>query len=317
MATADQVMALVASHYDRDEDRFKSILLQIQANANNKKQQLGRRLDRFMRQPRYNAQPLREILADGKVIKYNSDKKKRDLILEADTDKSIQRILLEYNNQEELSKYGLAPKQKLLFQGPSGTGKTLTAWALAGELGLPLCVVNQAAMFDSYVGSTSKNLDKLFEQITLFRGVYLIDEFDSLGLARDTDTSAASKEIHRALNTFLQLIEGSLGASIIIATTNRSDLLDPALMRRFDDIVHYPLPSPSSCCLLVDHLLAKYPYPNTQIDVQHVSRFASSISHALIELAFVEALKHCILQDVCLSTSCLYHYLQQIEHRNE
>ncbi|WP_255545722.1 ATP-binding protein [Piscinibacter sp. HJYY11] len=94
---------------------------------------------------------------------------------------SLQQVLKEQRHLSKLRSHGLHPRRKLLLVGPSGTGKTMTAAALAGELGIPLFVVRLDSLITKFMGETAAKLRQVFDAVALTRGVYLFDEFDAIG----------------------------------------------------------------------------------------------------------------------------------------
>ncbi|MEH2013843.1 ATP-binding protein [Nostoc sp.] len=93
---------------------------------------------------------------------------------------TLQEIVLENRKQDILAAYNLKPKNKLLFCGPPGCGKTQTAKVLSSALGLPLVYVNLTAVFSSYLGETATNLQKIFTYIEKGEWLVLFDEFDAI-----------------------------------------------------------------------------------------------------------------------------------------
>jgi len=170
-----------------------------------------------------------------------SRKSLQDMVLGEQPKKRISRFLEEYTKQEQLAAFGLTPKRKLLFFGPPGNGKTLCAEVIAGELEMPLFYVRFDSLVASFLGETAANLRRVFEFATTNRGVVFFDEFDAIGKTRDTRDDVG--ELKRVVNSFLQLLDGYVGQGPIIAATNYEKLLDHALARRFDDLVHFPMPS--------------------------------------------------------------------------
>jgi SpoVK/Ycf46/Vps4 family AAA+-type ATPase len=143
--------------------------------------------------------------------------------------------------REELRHHGLVPTSTLLFVGPPGSGKTMTASVLAGELHLPLYVVRFDSLITRFMGETAAKLRLVFDQISTVRGVYLFDEFDAIGGKRTADNDIA--EMRRVLNSFLQFLEEPRSTdSLVLCATNHYELLDKALFRRFDEVVEYGLP---------------------------------------------------------------------------
>jgi len=163
-----------------------------------------------------------------------------DLIINEDIKTHLHSIEKGFWNKEILSSYGIKPKQKVLFYGVPGTGKTLTAKILSNVLGFPLVYVRFDAIVSSYLGETATNLKKIFDFIEKGQWVVLLDEFDVVGKQRDDQYEHG--EIKRVVNNFMQLLDSFDGESLIIAATNHEQLLDPGLWRRFDDIIHFELP---------------------------------------------------------------------------
>jgi SpoVK/Ycf46/Vps4 family AAA+-type ATPase len=153
----------------------------------------------------------------------------------------IERILTEYQKRKQLAKYGFSPKSKLLFWGPPGCGKTLTASYIAHELGLPIGIVRLNAVISSFLGDTASHLQRVFDLANSTPMVLLIDEVDAIGKNRDDANDVG--ELKRVVNGLLQAIDFFTSSrSIIVAASNHQYLLDPALWRRFDDIIHFPIP---------------------------------------------------------------------------
>ena len=167
--------------------------------------------------------------------------KKNDLIVSTDLETRIERVLTEFRNRRKLQSYGYANRRKLLLEGASGTGKTLTASVIASELGLPLYTVQMDKLVSKFMGETSAKLRQVFESMYTDEGVYFFDEFDAIGSYRSFDNEVG--EMRRILNSFLQFIEQDSSDSLIISATNNQKLLDKALFRRFDDVLHYDLPA--------------------------------------------------------------------------
>ena len=116
----------------------------------------------------------------------------------------------------------------------------MTASVLAGELGLPLFQVRLDGLITKYLGETAAKLRQIFDATSRTRGVYFFDEFDAIGSQRGIPNDVG--EIRRVLNSFLQMIEQDRSLSLVVAATNHPGILDSALFRRFDDMLHYELP---------------------------------------------------------------------------
>jgi SpoVK/Ycf46/Vps4 family AAA+-type ATPase len=138
------------------------------------------------------------------------------MVISRAVEQRLERVLREQRNHEALTGHGLEPRRKLLLVGPPGTGKTLTASVLATELRLPLFVARFDSLITKFMGESASKLRVVFEALKSTRGVYLFDEFDSLGLQRGSQHDVA--EMRRTLNMFLQLIEQDTSESLIVAT---------------------------------------------------------------------------------------------------
>jgi SpoVK/Ycf46/Vps4 family AAA+-type ATPase len=166
-----------------------------------------------------------------------------DLVLTADQENEIVKIMKAIEHREYLAGIGLREIGKLLLVGPPGTGKTTTARALAHELDLPFVEVKLSMVTSQYLGETAKNVEKTFEIAKrLSPCILFMDEFDFVAKTRNSDEHAALK---RAVNTLLKsidevsLIEDDV---LLIGATNHPDQLDAAAWRRFDEIVNFPKP---------------------------------------------------------------------------
>ena len=196
------------------------------------------------------AQPRGE-LACILTVSYPKDRL-ADMALDEALDLKIGRILLEQRQREKIRGHGLFPLRKLLLIGPPGTGETMTASILAGELGLPLFTVQLDGLITKYTGETAAKLRLIFDAIQSARSVCFFDEFDALGGERAIKNEVG--EIRRVLNSFLQFLEQDESDSLVIGATNHVALLDRALFRRFDSVVEANLGSGLFACLEIDNL---------------------------------------------------------------
>ena len=169
----------------------------------------------------------------------------------------------------------------------------MTASVLAGELGLPLFVVRMDGLMTRFTGETSAKLRIVFDAIQGAHGVYLFDEFDSIGAKRGFTNDV--DEVRRVLNSFLQLIELDDSDSLLIAATNHPQLLDHALLRRFDDIIEYHLPDRSSIAATIKAKLAGF--PSKVFDYAKAERLVEGSSHGDITRTCEDAIKQVIIPD--------------------
>lgn len=164
-----------------------------------------------------------------------------ELVLNGSLLRRMRSIVEEHSKWDELDRHGVPRRQRLLFHGPPGCGKTSAAEALANEIGLPLVIIRIDSVVSSYLGETASNLHRVFEFVREGSWVLLFDEFDALGKARDDPGEHG--EIKRVVTAFLQMLDAFRGSSLLLAATNHEQLLDSALWRRFDDVLEFKLPT--------------------------------------------------------------------------
>lgn len=248
MASAEQLKALLQSHMDGDNERFFSVAMQIAAHES----RLGH--GKLAKDLRAMIDAAKSLPASGSSVPGSRPRGELGNLLEVSYPKSrlgdmilgnplknqIKRVIREQRHADKILEHGLSPRRKLLFVGPPGTGKTLTAFVIASELGLPLLQVRLDGLITKFMGETAAKLRQVFDFTYRTRGVYLFDEFDAIGSQRGLSNDVG--EIRRVLNSFLQMIEQDCSHSLIVAATNHAEILDRALFRRFDDVLHYELP---------------------------------------------------------------------------
>lgn len=252
MASADQLKALLKSHLEGNDDRFYSVAMQVAAHeAKVGHGKLANEIRTLIDQAKAKRKPghlndkavpigrPRGELANLLSVSYPKARL-GDMILSAELTHQLERIIREQRHSAEILSHGLQPRRKLLLMGPPGTGKTMTASVLAGELGLPLYQVRLDGLITKFMGETAAKLRQIFESTQQARGVYFFDEFDAIGSQRGLTNDVG--EIRRILNSFLQMIEQDDSHSLIVGATNHPEILDKALYRRFDDLLHYELP---------------------------------------------------------------------------
>lgn len=204
----------------------------------------------------------------------------------------LQEIVLENRKQDILAAYNLKPKNKLLFCGPPGCGKTQTAKILSSALGLPLVYVNLTAVFSSYLGQTATNLQKIFTYIEKGEWLVLFDEFDAI--ARDRDNLNEHGEVKRLVNSLLQLIDNATNQSIFVAATNHEKLLDSAVWRRFDEVIFFDNPTVEQRTALLSRYLSAIRY--TAINLSTFADRLENATGADIERICSDAIKAVVLR---------------------
>ncbi len=293
MATADQIKALIKAHIEHEDDRFKTVVLQIAAyEATRGHETYARELKKYAEKigaPKGNVFRLNQQ-TPMLLMTIPSDRL-TDLIVSDEILERIERILNEFRNRNKLQKYGLMNRRKILIEGRPGTGKTFTASVIASELDLPLYTVQVDKVVTKFMGETSAKLRQIFDAVSSSTGVYFFDEFDAIGADRGLDNEVG--EARRILNSFLQFLEQDESESVIVAATNNQRLLDQALFRRFDDVLHYSMPSREDIRRLFELRIGAFDR-NFIVSEQLLDK-ASPLSHAEIIRVCDDAIKISIL----------------------
>ncbi len=220
------------------------------------------------------------------------DKNFDHLIISKETKEQLEQVIREFKDSDILATYNLEYKKKILLCGKPGTGKTFSAQIMSSVLNMPLIYIRFDAIISSYLGETAGNLRKVFDFIEHGRWIVLFDEFDIIGKNRDDNHEHG--EIKRVVNNFLQMLDNVKGDSIILAATNHQNILDPAIWRRFDDVVYYNLPDEKSRCQLFEIYL-KSIKRDKDINLVKFSQITKGLSPADIKMITEEAMKFAII----------------------
>lgn len=149
-------------------------------------------------------------------------------------EKEVDRIVKMNNVSEKLSSFGITYTNATMFYGKSGTGKTMLGRYIAYKLGLPFCYVNFSTIISSYMGNTSKNIGKIFDFVSKTPCVLMLDELDCIGTKRGAGgDKGVDGEINRIVISIIQEINRLPNNIILLAATNRPDMIDEAIIRRF------------------------------------------------------------------------------------
>lgn len=299
MASAGHLKALLKSHVDGDDDRFYSVAMQVAAHEarlghGKLAQELRAMVDdakghRDASVPVPISRPRGEL---ANILEVSYPKARlNDMILGRTLSGQIKRVIREQRNAGKILEHGLSPRRKLLLVGPPGTGKTLTASVLSGELGLPLFSVRLDGLITKFMGETAAKLRQVFDATSRTRGIYFFDEFDAIGSLRGLANDVG--EIRRVLNSFLLMIEQDHSQSLVVAATNHPKILDPALFRRFDDVLHYDPPNQAQIADLLRARLADSTVNRVQWKI--LAKAAEGLSYNEVSRATNEVLKYALI----------------------
>jgi SpoVK/Ycf46/Vps4 family AAA+-type ATPase len=294
---ADILKRLLQAHADNDQAAFRKAALQLAATEGSAghtriANELREIIARLPPAPRESlgftresasidiAQPRGDLA--GLLTGGFRQERLKDVILSDETRSLVIRLLHENRQRQSLESWGVAPRRKLLFYGPPGCGKTLTAAVIAGELGLPLMTVRFDGLFSRFLGATAGHLKVIFDEMPRRPAVYLFDEFDALAKSRG-DTQDVG-EVRRVVTSFLQLTDADRSGSIIIAATNFESSLDRAVFRRFEVLASFPLPGEPQLEQLIHLRLAAFAIPEPLV---------RTLASSAVGLSFADAARAC------------------------
>lgn len=202
-----------------------------------------------------------------------------DVFLDEKNREHFVQLIKEHTYLKELQEYGLPVNNKVLLKGSSGCGKTMTAKALANALGKNILILNLSNIVSSRIGETSQNIKMIFEKAGRERSVLFLDELDQIGKARGSDDKDVG-EMRRLVNTLIQLIDYYPENALLLCATNHPEIIDTALIRRFQLKVNYEMPSKEFLNTFYDNLLSKFPEDLRNIDRQYDISFAEAKDYA-------------------------------------
>ncbi len=311
MARGELLRKLFQSHRRGNDEEFRSVALRVIAEEERKNNhRLAEDLKRILEN---GARPASAKRLSGTSVPRDEERQTllvdvrdpqrtlAEIVLTQSGSEVIGRVLREYRQSELLRAHGLQPATKLLFCGPPGCGKTLCAEVIASELGLPLLYTRFDAVVSSYLGETAANLRKVFDYASSGRWVVLFDEFDAIGKARDD--ASEHGELKRVINSFLQLLDSFVSPSILVAATNHEQLLDPALWRRFDEVMMFPRPTIHDIRTLIRQKLRNFPQ---SLDIKEAASKMRGMTHADVEQVCLSAVKAAILDERDIVDSALF-----------
>jgi SpoVK/Ycf46/Vps4 family AAA+-type ATPase len=303
MSNIKQIVAMLRSRAEGNDEEFYSIALQIAAAEARQ----GRRTSaETLREAVEAARGARaensvavsisrprgelESLIEHREPRYVLD----DVVLGDAVRTRLDDVIRQQQKRTWLREHGKVPSRRILFVGPPGSGKTMTAEAVAGQLKLPLSVIRLEGLITRYMGETAAKLRLVFDETKRRRGVYLFDEFDAVGGRRNATNDVA--EMRRVLNSFLQYMEEpSATDSVVLAATNHPDLLDSALLRRFDLVATFELPTKEQAKQII--MVALKPFKVSRMSWSDIEQEADGLSQAELSHAAEDAVKNAILDE--------------------
>lgn len=242
-----------------------------------------------------NVVPLRPLGGprDLPAVVLQADTLPHHMVLRPDVEARFERIEREYAARTRLGDHGLRPRKRILLYGPPGCGKSLGAGRLAWTTGLPLMKVRFDTLVSSLFGETASNLRGVFDASLRQPCVLLLDECDFI--ARSRGGIADVGEASRIVNALLQILDDYNPPGLLVATTNMEGTLDPALFRRFDDLIQVPLPGNEEILGLLEMSLSAM-RRTRDVDLRVVAAKLTGMSAAHVVRVAEEAAKRAVLE---------------------
>lgn len=217
-----------------------------------------------------------------------------DLVLSENIQIQLEDIETWILNREKLMKeWGmekkLSPGYKVLFHGPPGTGKTLTATLIGKKTGHDVYRIDLSQTVSKYIGETEKNLSKVFNRAENKDWILFFDEADALFGNRTATKDAHDRYANQQVSYLLQRIENYNG--LVILATNLKNNVDGAFLRRFQNLIHFPMPGPDERFKLWKNGFSSSVVLEESIDLKEIAR-EYEISGGII----INVIQHCSLK---------------------
>ena len=299
MASAEQIKALLQSHADGDDNRFYAVAMQVAAHE----ARLGHgKLAKELRDLIDAAKASRRLVPkwsldaiDGEfcgLLRWSRPNARlSDLVVDDQLVEQLCRVIQEHRQAGRILEHGLAPRRKLLFVGPRGSGKGFSASVLAGELGLPLVHVRYDELFTKFKDDTTAKLQSIFNSTAGTRGVYFFARVNAFGTSQQPANEAGGKD--EVLNSLLTLVKGDVSHSLVVASTNHADILDGAFVGCFDDVLVYEPPGEQQITRLLRTRLRHVAAEGT--DWRRLAGMAVGLSYSEVSGVANDALKGALL----------------------
>ncbi len=323
MARSDLVKALLRNHQRGDDAGFRRAAKELIDDERRKRHDLvAEQLEAILEEPGRTRRPLQvsslrplpKTRDDLPLLSLEEPRTSfQDLVLAASAVEVFDSLVDEFRQRSALRAHGLSPRSSLLLVGPPGCGKSASAEAMAGQLGLPIAKVQLAAVVSSYLGETARNLEQIFSFLDVGSWVLVFDEFDMLG--RERSDRADHGELRRVVAAMLQVVDGHRGDSLFVATTNHPALLDSAAWRRFDEIIEIEPPEHSARCEILELRLRSVRH---DFDICDAANQLGGFSAAEVEAVALDAMRVMVRRlDKCVNSEHIAYAISRGEARRQ
>ena len=226
------------------------------------------------------------------------------IILSKYSQDAIHGFIESYNRRDALLKSGLDISNSMLLYGPPGCGKTTVAQYISNVTGLPLLTARLDGLVSSLLGSTAKNIRKIFDYASKRECILFLDEFDVIAKLRDDKNELG--ELKRVVNSLIQNIDTFSNGSVLIAATNHHELLDPAIWRRFTTVISLEKPQKDEIGRLLQTLLAdrETDFSSNTKKFDYLANSMLGLSHSDIKTIILNSIRNTILAEKNCLTNC-------------
>ena len=222
--------------------------------------------------------------------------------------KVLTQTIIERAEKNKLREHGLQATKTIIFTGKPGVGKTLAAKWVASKLNKPLLVLDLSAVMSSFLGRTGSNLRNVLDYAKEMECILLLDEIDAIAKKRDDNTDVG--ELKRLVTVMLQEIDEWPEHSLLIAATNHASLLDPAVWRRFDMEIEFPMPSLKQVAQAIDLYLGKEKLRSRETKNYLVS-ILDSTSFSDIERTVLSIRRQSVIKKITLDNAVIEYFSQR------
>jgi SpoVK/Ycf46/Vps4 family AAA+-type ATPase len=223
--------------------------------------------------------------------------------------KIFNQVILERTQKIKLKERGLVATKSIIFTGKPGVGKSLAAKWIAFKLNKPLLILDLSAVMSSFLGRTGSNLRNVLDYAKGMECVLLLDEIDAIAKKRDDNADVG--ELKRLVTVILQEIDEWPEHSLLIAATNHSSLLDPAVWRRFDLEIEFPMPSTELVSKVVDLYLGKEKIESKEVKNYLIS-LLDAFSFSDIERAVLSIRKQAVIKKIRMDDAVVEYFTQHV-----
>lgn len=304
MITSNQIIDLIKLHGESNDIGFFATAMKIAANEARKgDQKTAKKIKNVIDFAKKKRNML--SLSHNRTISLYSQEKNlqdyigatvpnfrdTDLVVNDTIEESLNIIKRDQKNWQKLKSHNLPPRRKVIFYGPSGVGKTMSASILANELQIPLFIIKLDAILSSDKNNSISKLNAVFDAMHHNRAIYLFRELDFINRQYFEKIEDAK---HFFYNLFLKIHQDDSN-SVLIITVNSLDFLDKKVLDFIDEIVPYVLPTGEEIFLILKNILSTYMVEN-ELNLNYFSKIALGLNHYGVVKATKDALKDMILK---------------------